>query len=54
MLWKKTRAGVAANLIICIAFLMSGGVSKVVGETLPAEPELLEIMKPNLINCSFW
>jgi len=39
MLWKKTRAGVAANLIICIAFFMSGGVSQVAGETFV--PEIL-------------
>ncbi len=42
MLWKKFHVRVAATLIICIAFLMPGGVSKVLGETLVAEPEFIE------------
>ncbi len=40
---------VYATLIIGVGFFMSGGVSQVVGETLPAEPELLEITKPEFI-----
>ncbi len=38
-----------ATLIIGVGFFMSGGVSQVVGETLPVEPELLEITKPEFI-----
>ena len=49
MLWKKTRAGVAANLIICVTFFMSGGVSQVAGETSSAEPEILEGTEVELI-----
>ncbi len=40
---------VYATLIIGVGFVMSGGVSQVVGETLPVEPELLEITKPEFI-----
>jgi len=49
MLWKKTHAGVAANLIICVTFFMSGGVSQVAGETSSAEPEILEGTEVELI-----
>jgi len=34
MLWEKVHARVAVTLILCIALLMSGGVSQVVGKTL--------------------
>ena len=50
MLWKKTRAGVAANLIICVVFsCLVGGVSQVAGETSSAEPEILEGTEVELI-----
>lgn len=35
-------AGVVVSLIICIALLMSSGVSKAMGAPLPAEPKSLE------------
>ena len=40
---------VYATLIICIAFIISGGVSQVTGEPSPAEPEILEITEVELI-----
>jgi hypothetical protein len=47
MLWKKIYPGVVVNLIICIAFFISGGVSQVVGETfVVGEP--LEVTEPEM------
>ncbi len=43
------RGKVYAILIICIAFFMSGGLSQVMGETLPAEPEIIEVIEVELI-----
>jgi len=49
MLWNKKHAGIAVTLIICIAFFMFGGVSQVAGETLTAEPEIIEVTEVELI-----
>jgi len=49
MLWNKKHAGIAVTLIIGIALFMSGGVSQVVGETLIAEPEIIEVTEVELI-----
>ena len=47
MLWKRIYPGVVANLIICIAFFISGGVSQAVGETfVVGEP--LEVTEPEM------
>ena len=43
------RGKVFATLIIGVAFFMSGGVSQVVGETLIAEPEIIEVIEVELI-----
>ena len=43
------RGKVYATLIIGIAFVMSGGVSQVVGETLITEPEIIEVIEVELI-----
>ena len=43
------RGKVYATLIIFIAFFMSDGVSLVVGETLIAEPEIIEVIEVELI-----
>ncbi len=49
MLWNKKHAGVVVTLIIGIALFMFGGVSQVVGETLIAEPEIIEVIEVELI-----
>jgi len=55
MLWNKKHAGIAVTLIICIAFLMFGGVSQVAGETFVPEfikviePEFLEVTEPEFM-----
>ncbi len=43
------RGKVYATLIIGVALFMSGGVSLVVGETLIAEPEIIEVIEVELI-----
>jgi len=43
------RGKVYATLIIGVAFIMSGGVSQVVGETLITEPEIIEVIEVELI-----
>ncbi len=40
---------VYATLIIGVAFFMFGGVSQVAGETLTAEPEIIEVIEVELI-----
>jgi len=59
MLWKKKQVGVAANLILCVALLMTGGVSQAVGESLIVErefevtqPKFLEISEPKFLEVS--
>jgi len=49
MLWNKKHAGIAVTLIICIAFFMFGGVPHAAGETLIAEPEIIEVIEVELI-----
>ena len=43
------RGKVHATLIIGVTFFMFGGVSQVAGETLTAEPEILEVIEVELI-----
>ncbi len=52
MLWNKKHAGIAVTLIICIAFFMFGGVPHAAGETLPAEPEIIEVIEVELIKAT--
>ena len=42
-------AGVVVSLIICIALLMSSGVSKAMGAPLPAEPKSLKVSEPEFL-----
>ena len=56
MLWKKRHAGIAGTLIIGIALLLSGGVSRAAGENLIAdkkfevtEPEMVEVIRPEML-----
>ncbi len=42
-------ADVAATLIICVALLMPGGVSPVLGETLVVEPVFMEVTEFELM-----
>ncbi len=49
MLWEKVHARVTLTLIICIALLVSGGVSQVMGETLVAEMEFLKVSEPEFM-----
>ncbi len=56
---RQFVAGVAVNLIICIALLMSGAISPVVGESLIAEeefevtqPKFLELTEPEFLEVS--
>ena len=51
MLWKKKQVGVAANLILCVALLMTGGVSQAVGESLIVEREF-EVTQPKFLEIS--
>ena len=46
---RQFVAGVAVTLIICIALLMSGGVSQAVGKTLPGDLTLLDIKEPEFL-----
>ncbi len=43
---------VYATLIIGVGFFMSGGVSQVAGETLTAEPEIIEVIEVELIKAT--
>ena len=43
------RGKVHATLIIGVTFFMFGGVSQVAGETLTAEPEIIEVIEVELI-----
>jgi hypothetical protein len=45
-------AGVGANLIICIALLMSVGVCQVLGGTLLMEPKQLKLSEPEQLTVS--
>ena len=42
-------AGVVVSLIICIALLMSSGVSKAMGAPLPAGPKSLKVSEPEFL-----
>ena len=42
-------AGVVVSLIICIALLMSSGVSKAMGAPLPAKPKSLKVSEPEFL-----
>ena len=42
-------AGVVVSLIICIALLMSSGVSKAMGAPLPAEPKSLKVSETEFL-----
>ena len=51
MWWEKKHNRVAANVIVCIALLLPGGVSQALGESLivefeVSEPEFLEVSQP--------
>jgi hypothetical protein len=56
---RQSVAGVAVNLILCIALLLSGCVSKTVGESYIVEkehkikpPEIMEVSEPKSLEVS--